>query len=1008
MSLLGGLPMGKEEFRSSGAALSGSRASVGASSAAGVATIRLEPTLRWSGGIDMASHGQENPARSSETTDPGSHETDESLYGFGVNAALVEEIRTRYEIDPSSVHESWEDVFGETDEATPYVVGEASAEAPQEQAERGERRPEASDPGNVSLADRHARVLRLIHSYRARGHRIANTDPLGANPAYFPELDPAHYGFGDEDLENPYMAGDLPGGPVQALREILVTLRETYCRSVGVEYTHIQDPGHKAYLRQKLEGSRNVSRMHPDERLRILEKLSAAELFERFLHTKFLGQKRFSLEGAESLIPLLDTIVEAAPGYGVREVVFGMAHRGRLNVLSNILGKSLESMFSEFEDSPLIDSPFGSGDVKYHKGFSNDRETKGGGNVHLSLTANPSHLEAVDPVVEGRTRAKQVRSGDFEGAQVVPVLVHGDAAFAGQGIVAETLNLSKLSGYSTGGTIHVVVNNQIGFTTTPAEARSTLYCTDVAKMIQVPIFHVNGDDPEAVVHCVRLAMDYRERFHEDVVIDMVCYRRHGHNEGDEPSFTQPLLYDRIRQRPSVRKLYTERLLELGMLEASDVQRIEEDLSSQLDRALAHIETRPPRPDEPYEPRGPWTGFERTATDENPETGISVEDLASLAERIGSVPSGFEVHRKLATLLDKRRKVVADDGAIDWGMGEALAFGALLDQGFGVRLSGQDSSRGTFSHRHAALVHQQTGEEYVPLANLSDRQGRFEVYDSLLSEAAVLGFEYGYSLADPGTLTLWEAQFGDFANGAQVIIDQFISCANVKWQRMSGLVMLLPHGYEGQGPEHSSARIERYLQLCAGANMQVVNCTTPAQYFHVLRRQMMRTYRTPLVVFTPKSLLRLPRATSRPEDFGPDKRFQEVIPDARADANPEAVKRLAFCSGKLYYDLLDEQQRRHGDTDVPVSVVRVEQINPWPEQRLLELIGRYPNLESVVWSQEEPANMGAWTFVAHRLHRELRVELRYAGRPEAPSPAVGSSRIHKVEQAALVAEAFDGL
>jgi 2-oxoglutarate dehydrogenase E1 component len=961
----------------------------------------------------MVSHGQSNPARSSDSeADP---ELDESLVGFGVNAALVEEIRTRYDIDPSSVHESWGELFGDESEEHAYVIGEDAPGPADTATPVTDAAPRAEPEEDHELADRHARVLRLIHSYRARGHRIADTDPLGAGPAYFPELDPAHYGFGDEDLDHRYMAGDLPGGAVQSLGEILDTLLATYCRTVGVEFTHIQDPGHKSYLREKLESSRNVSELGANERLRILEKLSAAELFERFLHTKFLGQKRFSLEGAESLIPVLDTVVESAPAYGVREVVFGMAHRGRLNVLSNILGKSLESMFSEFEDSPLIDSPFGSGDVKYHKGFSNDRETRSGDSVHLSLTANPSHLEAVDPVVEGRTRAKQMRLGDFEGALVLPVLVHGDAAFAGQGIVAETLNLSKLSGYSTGGTIHIVVNNQIGFTTTPSEARSTLYCTDVAKMIQVPIFHVNGDDPEAVVHCVHLAMDYRRRFREDVVIDMVCYRRHGHNEGDEPSFTQPLLYDRIRKRPSVRKLYTERLLELGFLQQSDVERIEQDLSGQLDRALAHIDSRPPGPDEPYEPRGPWTGFDRVASEENLETGVAMEDLAGLAERIGSVPTGFEVHRKLATLLDKRRKVISDDGPIDWGMGEALAFGSLVESGFGVRLSGQDSSRGTFSHRHAALVHQQTGEEYVPLAHLSDRQGRFEVYDSLLSEAAVLGFEYGYSVADPMTLTLWEAQFGDFANGAQVIVDQFISCANVKWQRISGLVMLLPHGYEGQGPEHSSARIERYLQLCADDNMQVVNCSTPGQYFHVLRRQMMRRSRSPLIIFTPKSLLRLPRATSRAADLSTGTRFEVVIGDSRADANRDDVRRVVLCSGKVYYDLLDEQQRRHGDVNVPVAVVRMEQLHPWPESRLAEILSSYPNLDSVVWCQEEPANMGAWTYVSERIRRVLSDGgwlrnqgrwLHYAGRPAAASPAVGSARIHKAQQGSLIAAAFD--
>jgi 2-oxoglutarate dehydrogenase E1 component len=942
----------------------------------------------------MESEGPSRPApRSSRASDSDEERdpVDPVLSGFGVNAGLVEEIRQRYEVDPSSVHESWTGLF-----------------EPEGPPSSGDGDAELSDRA-TQLADKHARVLRLIHAYRARGHRIADTDPLSAKVPYFPELDPAHYGFGSEDLDRTYAAGDLPGGTVQTLQQILDRLRATYCRKVGVEFTHIQDPGHKDWLRTRLEEGQNVTPLDAAERLRILERLSAAELFERFLHTKFLGQKRFSLEGAESLIPLLDTIVEDAPAHGVREIVLGMAHRGRLNVLSNILGKSLESMFSEFEDSPLIDSPFGSGDVKYHKGFSNDRRVLSGERIHLSLTANPSHLEAVDPVVEGRTRAKQMRSGDLEGEGILPVLVHGDAAFAGQGIVAETLNLSKLAGYSTGGTIHVVVNNQIGFTTSPAEARSTLYCTDVAKMIQVPIFHVNGDDPEAVVHCVREAMAYRQRFHEDVVIDMICYRRHGHNEGDEPSFTQPLLYERIRRMESVRRTYTEMLLERGILRQEDVERIEDDLSGQLDRALDVIETRPPGPDEPYEPRGPWTGFSRTRPGEEAETGVRIEELARLAERIAALPPGFEPHRKLGALIDKRRKVVSDGAAIDWGTAEALAFGSLLLEGHSVRLSGQDSTRGTFSHRHAALVDQQTGVEYAPLAHLSPTQGRFEVYDSLLSEAAVLGFEYGYSVADPTTLTIWEAQFGDFANGAQVIIDQFITSAHDKWQRMSGLVMLLPHGFEGQGPEHSSARVERYLQACADDNIQVVNCTTPAQYFHVLRRQMVRPFRTPLVIFTPKSLLRLPRAMSRPEDLAAG-RFQLVIGDAEAAAQPGAVRRIVFSFGKVYYDLLEERLRRYGDASLPIALVRIEQLYPWPEEDLVSELTRYPGATDVVWCQEEPANMSGFSFVAERL-RALLGEgrtLRYAGRPDSASPAVGSARIHKREQAALLAVALGEL
>jgi 2-oxoglutarate dehydrogenase E1 component len=939
-----------------------------------------------------------HPERDSDT---------EQLGSFGVNAALVEEIRQRYEVDPSSVHASWADLF---EKGRGRAEPGASAATP-----TGPPAAAASDappqPTEIAsqLADRHARVLRLIHAFRARGHRVADTDPLEGRPSYFPELDPAHYGFGLDDFDRSYIAGDLPGGPVQTLRQILERLQRTYCRKVGVEFTHVQDPGRKMWLQQQFEESDGAITLSTVERLRILEKLSAAELFERFLHTRFLGQKRFSLEGAEALIPALDTVVEDAPSHGIRELVIGMAHRGRLNVLSNILGKSLESIFSEFEDSPLTDSPYGSGDVKYHKGFSNDRRTASGARVHLSLTGNPSHLEAVDPVVEGRARAKQARAADTRGEAIVPVLVHGDAAFAGQGIVAETLNLSNLAGYSTGGTIHIVVNNQIGFTTTPAEARSTLYCTDVAKMIQVPVFHVNGDDPEAVVHVVRIAMAYRQRFGEDVVIDLVCYRRHGHNEGDEPSFTQPLVYAKIRNKESVRKMYQEKLLEHRILREEDLSRIEEDLNEQLRQALDVIETRPPGPDEPFEPRGPWTGFVRTCPDERIDTGVPLDQLTQIAEGIGTLPTGFPVHPKLATLLDRRKKSIADDADIDWGMAEALAYGSLLVEGTSVRLSGQDSCRGTFSHRHATLVNQQTGEEYVPLDNLSPTQARFECYDSLLSEAAVLGFEYGYSLADPTTLTVWEAQFGDFANGAQVIIDQFITSAHAKWQRMSGLVMLLPHGYEGQGPEHSSARIERFLQSCADDNLQVVNCTTPAQYFHVLRRQMRRNYRTPLVIFTPKSLLRLPRAMSNAADFVQGG-FHRVIGDPTTRQAPQAVRSLVLCSGKLYYELLAERERRLGDQAGRVALVRVEQLYPWPEPEVTEQIRSFSGAERVCWAQEEPANMGAWSFVRERILAALRPEqqLVYAGRRDSASTAVGSMRIHREEQAALLEAALDGV
>jgi 2-oxoglutarate dehydrogenase E1 component len=899
------------------------------------------------------------------------------LVDFGVNAAVAEDIRARFAEDPGSVDPAWAAWF--TGKEAPVVLDEREA-------------------------GKHGRALRLIHSYRARGHRIADIDPLGGRPTYFPELDPAHYGFGREDLGRSFLAGDLPGGPVQPLAQILERLRDTYCGKVGVEFTHIQDPGRKAWLQRRLEETRNRSALDAGERERILQLLSASELFERFLHTRFLGQKRFGLEGAESLIPLLDTLVEQAPEHGIREFVIGMAHRGRLNVLSNILGKSYEMIFSEFEDIEDVDAPFGSGDVKYHKGYSSDRRTRSGGRVHLSLTANPSHLEAVDPVVEGRVRAKQVANGDPRGRSVLPLLIHGDAAFAGQGMVAETLNLSKLVGYSTGGSVHVVVNNQIGFTTTPTEARSTLYCTDVAKMIQVPIFHVNGDDPEAVVHVARLALEYRQRFADDVVIDLVCYRRHGHNEADEPNFTQPLLYEKIRERPSVRSLYTDELIESGVLRPELAQEIETVLSDQLQQALASIEVEPPVPDEPYEPRGTWMGFERRPASGPTPTGVPIERLAEIAERIAQVPPGFEVHRKLRPFLERRAKAIPEDGPVDWAFAEALAFGSLLLEGYHVRLSGQDCSRGTFSHRHAVLVDQESEVEYAPLAHLSATQGRFEVYDSLLSEAAVLGFEYGYSVADPMSLVLWEAQFGDFANGAQVIIDQFVSSAAVKWGRLSGLVLLLPHGYEGQGPEHSSARIERYLQLCAEGNLQVVNCTTPAQYFHVLRRQMRRNYRAPLVVFTPKSLLRAPFAVSKPGELASG-HFLPVIPDAACARAPDQVRRALFCSGKVYYDLVEAREKR--GEEASTAIVRVEQLYPWDGAGVRAALEPFGGLEQVIWVQEEPRNMGPWTFVRERLETQVPkgLALRYVGRKEAAAPSGGSMRLHKQRQAKLLFDAF---
>jgi len=947
------------------------------------------------------------------STDPGA-ESGASLGDFGLNSAIVDEIRALYDLDPGAVDPAWRAVFENGGAAAqvpapvqppirvPLPVPEVPRYARVE--ERWNKQPVEEGTLGPTLAKKHARVLRLIHAYRARGHRVADTDPLSEPTSShfpFPELDPAYYGFGDEDLDQRFIAGDLPGGPEQTLREILGRLHATYCEKVGVEYTHIQTPERKAWLQKRLETTQNRTHFSHEERLNILEQLSKAEILETFLHTKFVGQKRFSLEGGESLIPLMDELIERGPDHGIIEFVIGMAHRGRLNVLCNVLDKSPEVLFSEFEDEERPDSPMGSGDVKYHKGFSVDRMTRSGVPMHLSLTANPSHLEAVNPVVEGRARAKQTRVGDRLGRKIVPLLLHGDAAFAGQGVVTETLNLSHLPGYSTGGTVHVVVNNQIGFTTAALEARSTLYATDVAKIIQAPIFHVNGDSPEAVVHVARLALEYRQRFGEDVVIDLICYRRHGHNESDEPSFTNPVLYSKIRAKESTRKIYADQLIESGGLTAAEVKELGDRLRAGLEASLVAIHVEVPRFEEPLDPERLWKGFARpmAAKVSDELTGVTREELVQIAAGLSRAPEGFHLHPKLKRLIEGRSEAVLEAKPIDWALGEALAFGSLVTEGTRVRLSGQDSGRGTFSHRHAVLVDQKTAEEHVPLDNLDSEQARFEVFDSLLSEAAVLGFEYGYSLADPSTLTLWEAQFGDFANGAQVIIDQFLITAESKWQRMSGLVLLLPHGYEGQGPEHSSARIERYLQLCAEDNIQVVNCTTPAQYFHVLRRQMRRNYRLPLVVFTPKSLLRAPYARSSVEEFTYGKYFQLVIEDARARQAPDEVRRLLLCSGKVYYDLLAQQEKLEGDAP-RVAVVRMEQIYPWPEEELRRIIARYPKLTSICWVQEEPKNMGAWTFVQDRIDALLpaTVRVRFIGRVASASPAVGSARVHRQEPA----------
>ena len=848
------------------------------------------------------------------------------------------------------------------------------------------------------FAEAQGRVARLIEAYRAKGHLAAAVDPLGEPRPPHLDLALASFGLTPGDLDKVFDAGDLAALKRAPLREIVATLEATYCRSVGVEYQHLHDLGMRRWLQQQMEPVRNRPALPRERRQGILANLTDAEQFETFVARHYPGQKRFSLEGAEALIPLLHELVELAPELGVEEIVLGMAHRGRLNVLANLLDKSYALIFSEFEDTAW-EQPGGEGDVKYHRGYSSDHVNRQGRACHLTLTSNPSHLEAVDPVVEGRVRAKQRQRDDTEGRRkVVPLLVHGDAAFAGQGVVAETFNLAGLRGYRTGGTVHVVVNNQIGFTTSPADSRSTRYCTDVAKGFDVPVFHVNGDDPEAVVHVAELALRFRQEFGRDVVIDLVCYRRHGHNEGDEPRFTQPLLYEKIRSRPPVRRLYTEQLRDEGVLTPEAERQLADQLEQRLAEAFKTVRDGTARYEVPAY-GGLWKQLDAPFGFAPAPTAAPRELLTSVAEGLTRIPPGFELNPKVARRLPDVMAAVRDGATVDWPTAELLAFGTLLVEGVKVRLSGQDSGRGTFSQRHAVWHDVRTQAEWVPLSNLSPRQARFMVYDSSLSEASVLGFEYGYSLAEPRALILWEAQFGDFANGAQVILDQFVFAAESKWQRSSGLVMLLPHGYEGQGPEHSNAYVERYLQACADDNVQVVVPTTPAQYFHALRRQLKRPFRKPLIVFTPKSLLRLPACASPVADLA-EGAFHEIVGDART---PAPTRRVVLVTGKLFYEL--EAARREKDVR-DVAIVRVEQLYPLHAEALRQAVEAHGASAELVWAQEEPRNRGAWTFLEPRL-RELFPgrTLLYEGRPASGSPATGSARVHRETQAALVSRAL---
>ncbi len=853
----------------------------------------------------------------------------------------------------------------------------------------------------LEMAQLQDRLDQLVRAYRVRGHMVANIDPLGMPRAHMPELDPEHYGFSEADMDRPFSTYTIHGEDVLTLRRILERLRNTYCRSIAVQFMHIDELGVRQWLQDRMEGTENRLTLSKQEQLRILTRLTDATIFEEFIQKRFTGAKSFSLEGAESLIPLLDLTIEKAGDQGIREIVLGMAHRGRLNVLANIMGKSAQEIFREFADiDPKLH--LGRGDVKYHLGYSSDWLTMARHRVHLSLCFNPSHLEFVSPVAIGRVRAKQDRIGDAQREQILTLLIHGDAAFAGEGIVQETFNLSQLEGYKTGGTVHVVVNNQIGFVTSPSEGRSSFYATDVAKMLQIPIFHVNGEDPEAVASVVRLAMDFRHEFKRDIVIDMYCYRRRGHNEGDEPSFTHPVLYRAIEKRKSVRDSYLERLLGLGEITREEAERIAQEQTRQLDEELSAA-----RSDDfvarPYAHPGVWKGYVggRDAEVPDVETTIDRSRLGELLEVQTRVPADFHPHPKIERLLEARREMARGTKPLDWAAGEALALASLAEAGYRIRLSGQDSTRGTFSQRHAVLHDYNDGHRYMPLAHVAKGQAPVEIVNSPLSEAAVLGFEYGYSLDTPNGLVLWEAQFGDFVNAAQVIIDQFIASAETKWRRLSGLVLLLPHGFEGMGPEHSSARLERFLALAAESNMQIIDPTTPAQYFHALRRQVLRPWRKPLVIMTPKSLLRHPKAVSSLDECSAG-HFEKVIPDTVED-RPN-VEGVLLCSGKLYYEL-EKEREDLGRQDV--AIVRLEQLYPPPMGPLQHALERYRDGTPVYWVQEEPENMGAWRYLLARFGGELFDRLPFSGiyRRASPSPATGSASSHKMEQKELLMQAF---
>ncbi len=969
-----------------------------------------------------------------------------SSFMQGQNAEYLEQLYARYAADPNAVDEAWAEFFRQLGDPEQDVKAEAKGPswartdwppqpaddltgaltgewpAPQEASAAGKKIAAKASEKGVEITDTQIqravldsiRALMLIRAYRIRGHLIADVDPLGMrSKTPHPELDPKTYGFTEADMDRPIFIDNVLGLQIATLRQILDIVKRTYCGTFALQYMHISDPEQSAWLKERIEGYGKEITFTRRGRRAILNKLVEAEGFEKFLHVKYMGTKRFGLDGGEALIPAMEQIIKRGGALGVKEIVIGMPHRGRLSVLANVMGKPYRAIFNEFQGGSFKPEDVdGSGDVKYHLGASSDREFDGN-RVHLSLTANPSHLEAVNPVVLGKARAKQDQRNDKERVAVLPVLLHGDAAFAGQGVVAECFALSGLRGHRTGGTMHIVINNQIGFTTAPHFSRSSPYPTDNALVVEAPIFHVNGDDPEAVVHAAKVATEFRQKFHKDVVIDIFCYRRFGHNEGDEPMFTNPLMYKRIKRHKTTLQLYTERLVKDGLIPEGEIEDMKAAFQAHLNEEFEAAKDYKPNKADWLD--GRWSHLDRHGDEYvRGETAIAPETMAEIGKALTHVPEGFNLHRTVGRLLEAKKEMFETGKGFDWSTGEALAFGSLLVEGYPVRLSGEDSTRGTFSQRHSAFVDQETEDRYYPLNHIREGQAQYEVIDSALSEYAVLGFEYGYSLAEPNALTLWEAQFGDFANGAQIMFDQFISSGESKWLRMSGLVCLLPHGFEGQGPEHSSARLERFLQMCGQDNWIVANCTTPANYFHILRRQLHRSFRKPLILMTPKSLLRHKLAVSDAGDFTTGSSFHRVLWDdaqkGRSEitlAPDEKIRRVVMCSGKVYYDLLAERDARGIDD---IYLLRIEQFYPFPALSLVKELGRFKDAE-MIWCQEEPKNQGAWSFIEPNLEWVLnRIGARhqrpaYVGRATSASPATGLASQHKAQQDALVNEAL---